>query len=118
MQSKAERQHDVEAGCGGYDPRSEGEVRLWIAAIKLYVQDVMTASLGRQNDDNGKALRDLRGEQRYLTTLCEPLGADVEAVARAIEKCIARGEGAGIKTIPRRHKVATKKRKVKQKRAA
>lgn len=111
MQSKALQQHDVNAGCGGYDPRSEGAVRLWIAAVKLYTQDVMVAALGRQNEDNGKALRDLRGEQRYLKTLCEPLGADVEGVARAIEKCIARGEGAGIETIPRRHKFTTKKRK-------
>lgn len=118
MQSKALQQHDVEAGCGGYDPRSEGAVKMWIAAIRLYAADAMIAAWGRKNEDNGKAFRDLRGEQRYLKKLCEPLSADVEAVARAIEKCIARGEGAGIKTIPRRHKFTAQKQKVKRKRAA
>lgn len=111
MEREIERQHDVDAGCGGYDPRSEGAVKMWIAAVKLYAQDVMTAALGRQNFDNGRALRDLRGEQRQLRTLCEPLGADVEAVSRAIERCVARGYGAGIAATPQR-------RKVKQKRAA
>lgn len=111
MQSQAEQQHDVDAGCGGYDPRSEGAVKMWVAAMKLYAQDVLTAALGRQNADNGRALRDLRSEQRQLRILCEPLGADVEAVARAIEKCVARGYGAGIPVKPQR-------RKVKQKRAA
>ncbi|MGO2383084.1 hypothetical protein [Halomonas hibernica] len=109
MESETEPQHD--AGCAAYDPRSEGAVKMWIAAVKLYAQDVLTAALGRQNADNGRALRDLRSEQRQLRILCEPLGADVEAVARAIEKCVARGYGAGIPVKPQR-------RKVKQKRAA
>lgn len=108
MEREIERQHDVDAGCGGYDHRSEGAVKMWVAAMKLYAQDVMTAALERQNFDNGRALRDLRGEQRQLRTLCEPLGADVEAVARAIEKCIARGYGAGIPVRPQRRKIEQK----------
>ncbi|MGQ7254876.1 hypothetical protein [Vreelandella titanicae] len=76
--------------------------------MKLYAQDVMTAALERQNFDNGRALRDLRGEQRQLGTLCEPLGADIEAVARAIEKCIARGYGAGIPARKKRRKIEQK----------
>lgn len=112
MQSKAERQHDVNAGCAPYDPRSEGCVKLWIAAVKLYASDCITAANGRYNVDDGRALRDLRSdEQRYLHILCEPLGADAEAVARAIEWCIAENCGAGL------HKPRSKPAR-QQKRAA
>lgn len=100
------RDVDADNGCGGYDPRSDGAVRLWVAATRLYAQDALIASLGRQSADNGRALRDLRGSQRQLRTLCEPLGADVEAVARAIEQCIKAGEGAGIKAKKQRKKAA------------
>nr|WP_298059831.1 hypothetical protein [uncultured Halomonas sp.] len=101
------RDADDDNGCGGYDPRSDGAVRLWVAATRLYAQDALIASLGRTSADGGRALRDLRSlDQRQLRTLCEPLGADVEAVARAIEKCIARGEGAGIKAKKQRKKAA------------
>lgn len=107
MQSKAEQQHDVEAGCASYDPRSEGAVKVWVAATRLYAQDAITAASGRRNVDGGQALRDLRShDQRLLRTLCEPLGADPEAVTRAIEKCIARGEGAGIQSRPKRKRQA------------
>ena len=93
-----ERDVDDDNGCGGYDPRAEGEVRVWVAAMRLYAQDAIVAALGRQSADGGRALRDLRSvEQRQLRTLCRPLDADPEAISRAIEKCIARGEGAGIK---------------------
>lgn len=90
------RDVDDDSGAGGYDPRSDGAVRVWVAAMRLYAQDALIASLGRQSADGGRALRDLRGSQRQLRRLCDPLGADPEAVARAIEKCIARGYGAGI----------------------
>lgn len=99
------RDVDDDAGCWGYDPRAEGAVKVWIAATRLYAQDAITAALGRRNTDGGQALRDLRSpSQRYLRTLCAPLGADVEAVTRMIEKCIADGEGAGIRAKPRTHK--------------
>lgn len=99
------RDVDDDAGCGGYDPRAEGAVQMWIMAIKIYAQDALTAAIGRRNVDGGQALRDLRStEQRYLRTLCEPLAADPEAVTRMIERCIADGEGAGIRAKPRKHK--------------
>lgn len=98
------RDLDDDTGAGGFDPRSDGAVRMWVAATRLYAQDALIASLGRQSADNGRALRDLRGSQRQLRRLCDPLAADVEAIARAIEKCIARGEGAGIRAKPRKVK--------------
>lgn len=102
MEREIERQHDVDAGCAAYDTRSEGAVKMWIAAVKLYAQDAITAALDRYNADGGRALRDLRSiDQRSLKALCEPLAADPEAVTRAIEKCIARGYGAGITEKPK-----------------
>jgi hypothetical protein len=102
MQSKALQQHDTDAGCYAYDPRATGEVRVWIAAIRLYAQDAITAAFGRNPPDAGRALRDLRSiDQRSLKTLCEPLAANPEVVTRAIEKCIARGYGAGIAEKPK-----------------
>ena len=101
------RDVDDDSGAGGFDPRSEGAVRVWVAAVRLYAQDALVASLGRQSADSGRALRDLRStEQRQLRTLCEPIGADPEAVTRAIEKCIAAGEGAGIRAKKQRKQAA------------
>lgn len=102
MEREIERQHDVDAGCAAYDARSEGAVKMWIAAVRLYAQDAITAAFGRNPPDAGRALRDLRSiDQCSLKALCEPLAADPEAVARAIEKCIARGYGAGITEKPK-----------------
>lgn len=120
MEREIERQHDVDAGCGGYDPRSEGAVKMWVAAMKLYAQDAITAAINRYNADGGRALRDLRSiDQRSLKTLCEPLAADPEVVTRAIEKCIARGYGAGIaeKPKPKRQPKPKAKRKRQSKAA-
>lgn len=100
------RDVDDDTGAGGFDPRSDGAVRVWVAAVRLYAQDALVASLGRTSADSGRALRDLRGSQRQLRTLCEPIGADPEAVTRAIEKCIAAGEGAGIRAKKQRKKAA------------
>ncbi|NOG32876.1 hypothetical protein HLB35_15890 [Halomonas sp. TBZ9] len=98
------RDVDDDSGCGAVAPQAEGSVQLGIAAVKLYAADAITAAIGRRNTDGGQALRDLRSSnQRYLRTLCEPLGADVEAVSRMIERCIKDGEGAGVRAKPRKH---------------
>lgn len=87
---------DHDAGKQPITNGTESAVALWLAAGKLYAADALAAaSPGRQCRDGGEALRDLRGSRRMLGRLCEPLDADPEAVARAIEKIIQSGKGAG-----------------------
>jgi hypothetical protein len=98
---------DYDHGKAATMPAATECTRLWIEATKLYAADALAAAQGKADKwrDRGQALRDLRGNQRMLARLCEPLGADVEAVARAIETCIERGHGAGLHpSKPRRPK--------------
>lgn len=92
-----DRSPDDDTGKAGTMPEAETCVRMWIAAVRWYTIDALSAANpGRKAADGGEALRDLRSGYRMLARLCEPLGADAEAMARAIEKIITRGYGAGM----------------------
>lgn len=89
---------DYSAGKAAFMPEAEPCARVWTAAALLYAGDALAAAQGKADKwrDRGQALRDLRGNQRMLARLCEPIGAEPEAVARAIEAIIERGHGAGL----------------------
>lgn len=88
---------DYDHGCGPFTPEAEPCIRLWVQTARWYAIDALAAATpGRKASDGGEALHDLRHGRAILGRLCEPLGADSDAMARAIEKIITRGYGAGM----------------------
>lgn len=57
---------------------------LWLAALEIYLRDVIAASRGSQVRHAREALEDLFGTRIMLARLCDPIDLTVEAVANAI----------------------------------